>query len=94
MLFMDIYTWEPGQRNELLKRRMEQGMSLPEGVKVLGEWTDLGGGRGFLLVELNDPKAAITATMAWSDLMKIEAVPVIVTADLMKVAGRGKGSKK
>ena len=94
MLFMDIYTWEPGQRNELLKRRMEKGMALPEGVKVLGEWTDLGGGRGFLLVESNDPKAAIAGTMAWSDLMKIEAVPVIVTADLMKAAKKGKGSKK
>jgi hypothetical protein len=32
--------------------------------------------------------------MAWSDLMKIDVVPVIVTADLMKVAGKGKGSKK
>jgi hypothetical protein len=94
MLFMDIYTWEPGQRNELLKRRMEKGMGLPEGVKVLGEWTDLGGGRGFLLVESNDPKAAIAGTMAWSDLMKVEAVPVIVTSDLMKVAGKSKGSKK
>jgi len=94
MLFMDIYTWEPGQRNELLKRRAEKGMALPEGVKVLGEWTDLGGGRGFLLVESNDPKAAIAGTMAWSDLMKIEAVPVIVTADLMKAAKKGKGSKK
>jgi hypothetical protein len=94
MLFMDIYTWEPGQRNELVKRRMEKGMGLPEGVKVLGEWTDLGGGRGFLLVESNDPKAAIAGTMAWSDLMKIEAVPVIVKADLMKEAKKGKGSKK
>ena len=94
MLFMNIYTWEPGQRNELLKRRMEKGMVLAEGVKVLGEWTDLGGGRGFLLVESNDPKALITTTMAWSDLMKIDSVPVIVTADLMKVASKGKGSKK
>jgi hypothetical protein len=94
MLFITIYTWEPGQRNELLKRRMEKGMALHEGVKVLGEWTDLCGGRGFMLLESNDPKALIAATMAWSDLMKIEAVPVIETADLMKVAKKGKGSKK
>jgi len=94
MIFMNIYTWEPGQRNELLKRRMEKGIALSEGAKVLGEWTDLGGGRGFLLTESNDPKAFIASTMAWSDLMKIDVVPVIVTADLMKVAGKGKGSKK
>ena len=94
MLFMNIYTWEPGQRNEMLKRRMEKGMALSEGVKLVGEWTDLGGGRGFLLVESNDPKACMASTMVWSDLIKSEIVPVIVTADLMKVAGKGKGSKK
>ena len=94
MLFMNIYTWEPGQRNEMLKRRMEKGMALSEGVKLVGEWTDLGGGRGFLLVESNDSKACMASTMVWSDLIKSEIVPVIVTADLMKVAGKGKGSKK
>jgi hypothetical protein len=94
MLFMNIYTWEPGQRNELLKRRMEKGMALSEGVKLVGEWTDLGGGRGFLLTESNDPKACIASTMVWSDLMKMEPVPVIETADLLKVAKKGKGSKK
>jgi hypothetical protein len=94
MLFMNIYTWKPGQRNELLKRRMEKGMALSEGVKLIGEWTDLGGGRGFLLVESNDAKSCMASTMVWSDLMKMEIVPVIVTADLMKVAEKGKGSKK
>ena len=93
MLSMNIYTFEPGQRNELLKRRMEKGMALPEGVKLVGEWTDLGGGRGFLLAESNDPKAVIAAAMPWSDLMKMEIVPVIEAAELWKEV-EGKGSKK
>jgi len=86
MLFMTIYTWKPGQRNELVKRRMEKGMQVREGVKVLGEWTDLGGGRGFLLVESNDPNALMSGTNAWGDLMKMEAVPVIETEELIKLA--------
>jgi hypothetical protein len=86
MLFMTIYTWDPGQRNELVKRRIEKGRVQREGVKVLGEWTDLGGGRGFLLVESNDPMALMSGTMAWGDLMKMEAVPVTDTEELMKVA--------
>jgi hypothetical protein len=94
MLFMTTYTWEPGQRNDLLKRRMEKGIANREGVKVLGEWTDLCGGRGFMLIESNDPQALITATMRWSDLMQIEAVPVIVTEDLITVAKQDKSSKK
>ena len=65
---------------------MEKGRRLHEGVKILGEWTDLGGGRGFLLVESNDPKALLSGSMAWGDLMKMEAVPVMETEETMKLA--------
>jgi len=94
MLFMNIYTWEPGQRNELFKRRMERGNALSDGVKLVGEWTDLGGGRGFLLIESNDPRACMASTNVWSDLMKTEPIPVIETAELLKVAKKAKRSKK
>ncbi len=88
MLFMIIYTWEPGQRNEVVKRRMQKGRLIPDGVKVLGEWTDLGGGRGFLLVESSDSKALMSGSRAWLDLMKMEAVPVMDTEESMKLARR------
>jgi hypothetical protein len=86
MLFMMIYTWEPGQRNEVLKRRMGKSARAREGVKVLGEWTDLGGGRGFLLVEADDPITLMSKTTAWADLVKMEAVPVVETEELLKLA--------
>jgi len=86
MLFMSIYTFEPAKRNEIIKRRMERGTALREGVKVIGEWTDLGGGRGFLLIEAEDPKVLMAGTLAWSDLMEIESVPVIQTEEVMKLA--------
>ncbi len=82
MLFMNIYTWEPGQRNAILKRRAEKGLALSEGVKKIGEWTDMNGSRGFLLVESSDPKALMSSVMAWSHLMKMEIVPVVNAADL------------
>ncbi len=85
MLFMVIYTWEPEQRNEVLKRRMGRTPRMREGVKVLGEWTDLGGGRGFFLVEANDPVTLMSKTTAWADLVKMEAVPVVETEELMKL---------
>ncbi len=92
MLFMNIYTWEPGQRNELVKRRMEKGISLSEGVKKVGEWTDLGGGRAFLLMEATDPKACMESSTMWSDLMNMEVVPLIETSEIFK--NEGKGAKK
>ena len=79
MLFMNIYTWEPGQRDALIKRRMEKGISLSEGVKKVSEWFDVSGGRGFMICESNDPKAIMTSVMVWSDLMKEEIVPLVET---------------
>lgn len=84
MLFMTIYTYEPGQRNEVVKRRQEKGLGFSEGVKVVREWLDIGGGRGFTLIETNDPKASIESTRMWSDLMKMEVIPVIETAKLFE----------
>jgi hypothetical protein len=90
MLFMTIYTWEPEQRNEIVKRRIQKGRLIPEGVKVLGEWSDLGGGRGFLLVESSDPKALMSGSRAWFDLMKMEAVPVMDTEESLRLAKSAK----
>jgi hypothetical protein len=85
MLFMNIYTWEPSKRNEIIKRRMEIGRGIPKEIKVIGEWTDLSGGRGFLLYEAADPKVSMAATLAWSDLLKFEGIPVIETEEVMEL---------
>ena len=91
MLFMNIYTFEPGQRNAIVKRRMEKkGPALAEGVKKVYEWLDISGGRGFMILEANDPKAIITSVMGWSDLMKEEIVPLLDTTELFP-AEKGKG---
>ena len=77
MLFLVIYTWEPEKRDEIIKGRVEKGNMAPEGIKVLGEWTDLGGARGFMLYETAEP--SIVWTMAWSDLMNMDVIPVVDT---------------
>ena len=86
MLYMTIFTWEPDKRNEVIKRRSEKGGMIPQGMKLLGEWTDISGGRVFRLVDLEDPKAGLQAVLAWSDLGKIEMFPVIETEASMKIA--------
>ena len=85
MLFMSISSWEPEKRDEVVKRFAEKGaMTLP-GRKVIGTWNQIGGNRVFRLVEIEDPKALVVATFAWSDLAKIEEIPVIETEEMMKV---------
>lgn len=83
MLFMTILTWEPDKRNEAVTRRTQ--FKYPEGMKRIGEWNDLAGGRVFILSEAEDPKAVLAATFAWDDLGKFEITPVMETDELMKL---------
>jgi hypothetical protein len=83
MLFMIIYTWEPGQRDALIKRRIEKkGSSLAEGVQKIHEWFDAGGGRGFVVFETNDPRVIMTSIMTWDDLLKAEVVSLLDVTEI------------
>jgi len=42
---------------------LEIGSAISKEIKMIGEWTDLGGERGFMLFETEDPKAMIETTM-------------------------------
>lgn len=91
MLFMSIATYEPEKRNEVIKRRVESGtMSPPKGTKIIGEWTVIGGGKVFRLVDVEDSKAGFAAAVAWSDLCKIEIIPVLETEESMKLIPKSK----
>ena len=84
MLFMAIFTYEPEKRDAVVKRRSGKGPLLPDGAKIIGEWSSIAGGRAFRVLEIDDAAAALAATRAWSDLGKVEMVPIIVTEDALK----------
>ena len=88
MLFMSIFTFPPEKREAVIRRRAEKG-PMTEG-KIIGEWGAIGGGRVFRVVEIDDPKVMLTAVMAWSDLGKMELIPVMTTEDVIKVASSKK----
>jgi len=85
MLYMTIYTYEPGKRDEVIKRRAEKGAMVPEGMKVIGEWVAPGAGRVFMLVETDEAKALLAAAFPWGDLGKLETVPVMAVEEVMKL---------
>lgn len=90
MLFMNIYTWEPGQRDALIKRRREKkGPALSGGIKKIHEWLDAAGGRGFMVFETDDPRAIMTSIMEWDDLMKVEVVSLLDITEIFP-AEKGK----
>lgn len=83
MLFMSVYTYEPAQRAEILERRGE-GLSIPEGTKLVGQWSYVSGGRTFTLFEADNALTMAQLSHRWNDLGKIEVFPVIDTDELMK----------
>ena len=85
MLFMTIFTYDPKDREAVVKRRAEKGRMEPPGVKVIGEWSYLGGGRVFELCEGDDPRAMLRYSASWADLGKIEFFPVMETEEVMKL---------
>ena len=68
MLFMGILTYDCEKRGEVIKRRGEKGPIT--GGKIIGEWAEIGGGRVFRVIELDNPKIALAASIAWNDLAK------------------------
>ena len=88
MLYMTIVTWEPAQRDAVLKRFAAGGAKMPDGVKTLGLWADAHGGRIFQLSDWSvphDAKRIVESTMPWTDLCKIECLEVVEAAELMKL---------
>jgi hypothetical protein len=85
MPYMNILTWVPESRDAIIDRANKIGME-HEGIKVIGTWADLNGGRVFQLTEeATDPKLSIKANHTWNDLMKIEAVPVMDAGEFLKI---------
>ncbi len=83
MLFMDIWSWEPEKRDEVEKRWSEY--KYPEEIKLIGEWLDITGNRIFVLYEVDDPEAMIAANHYWTDIAKVDCVPVMEAKKVAKI---------
>ena len=81
MKFITIASWEPHQRDELVKRRMENGRMAPKGIKVISEWVDVLGGRAVWLYEADSAMEGFKWSNRWSDINKFESFPVVEVKD-------------
>jgi hypothetical protein len=87
MLFLNIISWEPDKRDELIKRwleKAENGTLVPQGSKHISAWA--GGERIFTLFEVDDNEALQRERHAWCDLAKIETIPVMKLDAKMKIS--------
>jgi hypothetical protein len=84
MLYLSVFTFDSAKRKAILKRRAQGGEKTPESVKVLMEVVDLTKNRAFRLSEAQDIKDIEAANEAWSDLGRIETIPVVESDDILK----------
>ncbi len=85
MLYMNILTWAPDKRDAVIERVKKIGLG-HEGIKVIGTWIDINGGRCFQLSEEPaDPKLGLKANFAWNDLIKIEEIPVMKAEEFLQL---------
>lgn len=82
MLFMDVSTWAPEHRGDILKHFKE--LRPPAGVHVVNQWVDLTGGRYFILYEAESSEAYAAFNLPWSDVCKIDSVPVMEATEFIK----------
>ncbi len=91
MLYMTILTWDPDKRDAVLERVKKLGLQ-HEGMKVIGTWVDVHGGRSFQLCDVPrdyDPKLSLKLNFAWNDLVSIEDVCVMDATEMMQLLQLG-----
>lgn len=86
MLFMDVVTWEPEKRDEVIRRAAE--WKCTEGLNEHGYWVDLTGRRVFYLYETDDPKVVMESNSYWTDIVKIDSFQVMDIKDAMELMQR------
>lgn len=57
-------------------RFTQEDPGIPEGVTLVGRWHQLGTGKGYTLLESDDPAAIARLGISWADLVDQQISPV------------------
>lgn len=92
MKFMLTFCIKPdaATRDEAIARFQKTGGIPPKGANLLGRWTRADFSGGFDLLESDDPKSLTEFALTWSDLMKMNIIPVVDDQELLEVIKRFK----
>jgi hypothetical protein len=87
MLYLVSWNLGPETRDEAIRRFKETGGAPPDGVKLLGRWHAISGNTGVTLAESDDPVAIGRWCHAWTDLLEMDATPVVDDEGVMAIFG-------
>lgn len=83
MLFLDISTWDPTDRDAILDHF--KTLKVPDGVEIINQWIDLSGGRYFILYEAENSEAYAAFNLPWTDVCIVDSVPVMEASEFMQI---------
>ena len=86
MKFLVQYTLPQSTFRPAIARFLKAGGLPPSGVRLIGRWHGMSG-KGFSVVETNDPKALYAWVAEWTDVLPLETTPVLEDADAGAVLG-------
>jgi hypothetical protein len=88
MLFMDVSTWEPENRDKIIEHFAK--LKVPAGIKIINQWVDLSGGRYFILYDAETAEAYGAFNLPWTDVCNVYGVPVMEAGEFMKLMSKQK----
>jgi hypothetical protein len=78
MLLLDITTFDPENTMELFKLwEQVEKTGFPNGLKVVSQWFDAGGGRVVTLFDVETVKDYLSYNLPFTNLCQIDVFPVI-----------------
>jgi len=88
MLMLSIFQFDPAMRDAVVRKRLELGPPLKPGVKLIGQWSHVGGGKVFTLLDAEDPTVTYDLMVPYSNLGKFEVFPLMETEAVLEVLKR------
>lgn len=85
MLFMVVEHFKNCDPAPVYKRYAEQGRLMPDGLRYVNSWIEVGMDRCFQVMETDDPALLQEWIRNWNDLVDFEVVPVVTSAEMQKL---------
>lgn len=90
MLFMVVERFKNRDAKAIYTRLQEKGRMMPDGLKYVGSWIEDNFDRCFQLMECDDPQLFEQWTVHWRDIMDVEIVHVVSSAEAAEAAHAGR----
>ena len=89
MLYMIIERFKNGDPVPVYRRFRDKGRQAPEALKYISSWVTTDMSRCYQLMECEDRRLLDEWITRWSDLVDIEVIPVITSAQAVEKIANG-----